>query len=146
MTGKFDNKLQDFGLGVDVEAAGWLVQEKQARARSQPSGKNDLLLIAAAQRADHLLSICGFNAQPLDHRVGKRVLASTIDESPVVQQGHEIGQSNVGRNRKRQKDAFSATVLGNETNASAKLVRRKLTSAVVAIPFYRPAVNRAEPD
>ena len=45
----------DLDLGPDVDAARGLVQDQDPRLRGEPLGEDDLLLVAARQRADELV-------------------------------------------------------------------------------------------
>ena len=53
--GQLGDDPVDLDLGADVDAAGRLVEDEQPRLGRQPLGQDDLLLVAARQRADHLL-------------------------------------------------------------------------------------------
>ena len=53
------------GLGADVDALGRLVEDDHLGRRRQPFGDDDLLLVAARQRADVLAERGGAQVEPL---------------------------------------------------------------------------------
>src|SRR5258708_29811285 len=50
--GKFDPDALDFCACTDIHTSRWIDQQEDLRARSQPAGNLDLLLVATAQRVD----------------------------------------------------------------------------------------------
>ncbi len=95
MGSQLDDEFHDLGLGTDVEATGRLIQKEETRACRKPSTKDNLLLISATQVANDLVAARGLDVQPVDHRVGQRLLAAPINKSPYIEQGREIGQSDI---------------------------------------------------
>ena len=69
-----EDELLDVGLGPDVDAAGRLVEDEQARARRQPAGEDHLLLVAAAQVLDRLVGRRRGDVEELDVALGDLVL------------------------------------------------------------------------
>src|SRR5215208_4224565 len=47
LVGELSHEIQDLCLGPDVDAAGRLVEDQEARVHAQPAGEKDLLLVAA---------------------------------------------------------------------------------------------------
>ena len=52
LVGQIDDELVDLILGAHVDAAGGFVQQQHLRLGQQPAADDDLLLVAAGQRAD----------------------------------------------------------------------------------------------
>ena len=50
--GKVEDQLVDLVLRAHVDAAGGLVQQQDLRLGQQPAADDDLLLVAAGERAD----------------------------------------------------------------------------------------------
>ncbi len=46
---QFGEKLVDFGLGADVDAYRWLIEDEELGAMVQPFADDDLLLVAAGE-------------------------------------------------------------------------------------------------
>ena len=53
--GQIADQALDLGLGADVDAARWIVEEQHPWLEAQDAGEQDLLLVAAGQLADPLV-------------------------------------------------------------------------------------------
>ena len=58
------DQLADLGLRAHIDADGRLVHDEDARLGAQPLGEQDLLLVAAAERADRRLRPGRTDPQP----------------------------------------------------------------------------------
>ena len=56
---QFADQADDLGVGADVDAAGRLVENEEARLGGEPAREERLLLIAAGEKADGLFGIRG---------------------------------------------------------------------------------------
>ena len=79
--GELLDQAVDLELGADVDAAGRLVQDQDARLAGEPAGEHHLLLVAARELADLLL-----DGGRLDARAGRRApdqpaLAPAVEEA-----------------------------------------------------------------
>ena len=68
---QLEDQVVDLALGADIDAARRLVEQQHARPCGQPFADDDLLLIAARQRARRLLDAAAANAERL-HRVARQ--------------------------------------------------------------------------
>ena len=68
------DQADDLGMGADVDAAGRLVEDEEARLGGEPAGEQRLLLIAAGEKADGLFRIRRADVEELDEAVGDLVL------------------------------------------------------------------------
>ena len=69
--GQFRHQLFDLKFGADIDAAGGLVEQQQARMRSEPASEDDFLLIAAAEEAHGLLGAWRDDVQRLDELISE---------------------------------------------------------------------------
>lgn len=54
--GRTIHQLVNFFFCTDVDAAGWLIKQKNFRAQFKPFSEDDLLLIATGEELQHLVS------------------------------------------------------------------------------------------
>ena len=80
LLGQSVQELVDFNLGADIDAAGRLVQDEDLRVRIEPSRKEDLLLVAAAERSDDGVRTRRLDVELRDVILGDRTLPSRIDD------------------------------------------------------------------
>ena len=75
----------DLGLGPDVDPAGRLVEEKDARLPEQPFREHDLLLITAREVAHELLGLraCECASSPIIS-LGGGTLARDVDQAVAI--------------------------------------------------------------
>ena len=71
---QFAHEAVHGGLGADVDALGRLVEDDDLGRGRQPFGDDDLLLVAARQRADILAERGGAQVEPLGVVAGQREL------------------------------------------------------------------------
>ena len=69
--GEFAQQAIDLPLALDIDAAGRLLQQEQARLAHQRLGDGDLLLIAAGERADALEDRPGLHQEAAGRRLGQ---------------------------------------------------------------------------
>ena len=135
--GELGDDPVDLDLGADVDAAGRLVEDEQARLGGQPLGQDDLLLVAARQRADHLLDAGHLDVELLGVVVRDRPLRGRVDQEPRKEprqdrQGHVLGDREV------EDEALLVAVLGQVGDARVHRRRR----AREADRRHRPAGPR----
>ena len=75
LTGEFRDQAVDLGLRADVDAAGRLVEDQDARMGHQPAGDQHLLLIAARQVDDRLVEVGSAHPQARPLLLAKRSIA-----------------------------------------------------------------------
>ena len=114
--GQLGDDPVDLDLGADVDAAGRLVEDQQARLRGQPFGEDDLLLVAARQRADHLLDAGHLDVELVgvvarDLALPRRVHEEPREEARQDRQRHVLGD------REIEDEALLVAVLGQVGDA-----------------------------
>ena len=125
LLGEAAHQRVDLGLGADVDAAGRLVHDQDARRGLEPLAEHDLLLVAAGELADHLLRAAGADAELLDRGGGalapRRAKSMKMPRAMRAQRGHRgvLGDGH------RPDEALQAAVLGDVGDAEvAGLARR----------------------
>src|SRR3954470_10029921 len=79
---KLADQPLDFGLGADVNAARRLVKDHELRLQREPTGEHGLLLIAAAELRDRLLSVWRGDPERADVPIGESALATLRHRTP----------------------------------------------------------------
>jgi hypothetical protein len=100
-------------MSPHVDAARRLVEDQEARLRSEPAGQQRLLLIAAGEQADRLLRVGGADVEEPDEPVGDLVLAPPRQQpepAPLRLQGED----DVLPHGQLRNDAFGLSILGRE--------------------------------
>ena len=121
----------DLGLGMDVDAAGRLVHDEDEGVAHQPSCEQDLLLIAATQRADAGVDGRGGDAEAL--HVIQRYL---FDPSVVQMPGSEMVQTGGGDvlgDAHFQKEAQFLAIFRKITDAGRDGIARRADSRGLAL-------------
>ncbi len=121
--GEAAQELIDLLLGGDVDAARRVVEQDDARLGHQPFGDDDLLLVAARQRAGRDVGSAGADREELDHVADELRLAGAIDHA-AARDALERGEGEVVAKRHRQHQPFRLAVLGNEGHADRRRLRR----------------------
>ena len=121
--GQLGDDPVDLDLGPDVDAAGRFVEDEQARLRRQPLGEDDLLLVAARQRADHLLDAGHLDVELVGVVARDLALPCRVHEEPREEprqdrQGHVLGD------REIEDEALLVAVLGQVGDAGVHRGRR----------------------
>ena len=97
----------DLGLGADIDAAGRLVEEDDARIDRQHLGDRDLLLVAARQRRDRVVDAAALEAEAVAEPVGLLGLLPGVDGAPRGRDLAEVDaprrwRRSTGRGRRRR--------------------------------------------
>ena len=79
--GEIAHQRDDLGLGADVDAARRLIEDEDVRLGVEPFADDDLLLIAARERADSGIPRGGLDPQGLDLPIRRRRPLRRGDES-----------------------------------------------------------------
>ncbi len=105
------------------------------RLRGQPLGEDDLLLVAARQRADHLLDAGHLDVELLGVVVGDRPLRRRVDEEPR-EEPRQDRQRHVLGDREVEHEALLVAVLGQVGDARVHR-RRRAREARPRLPSSR---------
>ena len=92
--GQIADQALDLGLGADVDAARWIVEEQHPWLEAQDAGEQDLLLVSAGQLADPLIGARRLDPQAAHERLDERVLPALRDE-PGARDGRQRREHDV---------------------------------------------------
>src|SRR3954452_4382930 len=86
--GQVDEQLVEVALGADVHPARRVVEQQDPRLGRQPTGHDDLLLVATRQGRDRILGVAELDLQPVDVLAQPllRALGRQQPASPVAAQ------------------------------------------------------------
>src|SRR5579875_811832 len=112
------HELVDLVLGRDIDAAGHVVEEEDARIREQPAPHQDLLLVAAGEVADGMAQPGRAHLELLHHLAGDGALLRGADDA----QGGDAAEDRerqVVAHRHRQQQPLGLAVFGHKRDAEA---------------------------
>ncbi len=129
--GQLHDQLLDLGLGADVDAAGGLVEDQQARLGDQPAGQQHLLLVAAGEVAHRHVGVRRPDAQA---------------PARTVRPARPAGGAGIGRSQPRA--ACMARMMFSRTDSSAMMPSARRFSEQKPMPVVdggdrRPQRGRA---
>src|SRR5207248_1138097 len=116
--GKIAHQLEYFSFGANIDPAGRIEEEKDARLGQEHLAENHLLLIAARKRAGKLIGGLRLDAEERHHLIDERLLLSGIDD-PVEGKARDDRERKVIANALRKKEALAAAVFGYKSDAIA---------------------------
>ena len=112
----FGEQPEHLGLGADVDAAARLVEQDDRGVGRQHLADDDLLLVAAGERADHRAAAVGLDVDVADRAVDQRLLALARGEE-AAGEGADAGEREVLADGHRLHEAVALAVLGDEHEA-----------------------------
>ena len=122
--GELAHQAVELLLGADVDAAGRIVEQDDARVGHQPLGDDDLLLVAAGQGRDRLVGLADLDLQLRAIAASIAALARPSVDERSAREPAERGDARFVGDRHRQHQAFGLAVLGDEGDAMAGRLRR----------------------
>ena len=128
----------DVGLGGDVDPDGRLIEDDDLRFPDQPFRQRDLLLVAAAERADRGFDPRRERIEPGDRVADDPALLAAIEEAEPRER-LEARKGGVLADRQIERDAVRAAVLGNERDAARD--RRARRAGAQGPPVDRDAAG-----
>ena len=99
----------DVAFGLDVNAAGRLVEEEDCRAVVEAFGDGGLLLVAAAEVTQRCVGGGGFDGEAVDEVFGAALFFAAGDERMAV--ARQGGEGDVGGEGELRQDAGALAVL-----------------------------------
>src|SRR2546421_7268401 len=85
--------MMDLGLGPDIYAARWFIDNQDRALAGQPLGEGELLLVAAAEGGNGRIHGRCFHTEPLDVLARKGTLRFAPDESGSRKPGKDRQRS-----------------------------------------------------
>ena len=134
------DQADDLGMGADVDAAGRLVENEEARLGGKPAREQRLLLIAAGEKADGLFRIRRADVEELDEAVGDLVLPAPREQAQPAALRLER-QDDVLPHRQFRDDAFRLAILGREPEPQARGIPRRGDAHGLAVDEGLPAIG-----
>jgi hypothetical protein len=108
------DQLVDFGLGADVNATRGFVHQEDGSAGEEPSGEDDFLLVAAAERGRGLIEACRADAQLAGDGFGLGSFFGGANEEAAMRR-----EDHVPDQGRAEDEAFSLAIVGDEGHAEA---------------------------
>ncbi len=134
--------------GGDVDAAGGIVEEEEARVVGEPAGEQHLLLVAARQRGDRRPRVGRHDRQLLVELLVAREAGALADQ-PAADVAADGGDGEVVEDRQRREDAGRPPVAGKVGDAVADGLAEALDAgrgaAVAHHHLAAPRRRRARP-
>ena len=135
--GELAHQLVDRVLGADVDAAGGLVHQHDARSDAEPAGEHDLLLVAAGEELHLLVEATGRDLEARQHAgqlapcgAGARRQHRADDAEGVVE------------DRLVEREALGLAVLGDEREPAADALAGAAHADGRAVERHGAAVER----
>ena len=123
---------EHLGLGADVDAARGLVEEDDRGVGRQHLADDDLLLVAAGERADHRAAAGGLDGDVPDRAVDQLLLALARGEE-AAGEGADRGEREVLADGHRLHQAVALAVLGDEDEAGGDALGDREAGDVAAV-------------
>ena len=111
-------------MGADVDAAGRLVEDQEARLGGEPARQQRLLLVAAGQELDRLVGVRSADVERLDEFVGDRPAFGGAERLQPAAPGLQR-QNDVLTHAEVADDTVGLAILGTEAEAERNRLARR---------------------
>src|SRR5262244_3571753 len=118
------HQLVDLALGADVDTAGRLVEDDDARLHGKPLGEDHLLLVAAGKRRDLVGDRRRLDGEPASLPLGGVGLGGSLDDGrPGV--AAQVRQRHIGGQREFEEQPGTLAVFRHQIDAAVDGVARQ---------------------